>query len=260
MSFYRNVEIIRYEDGEARRTTDVVVEEYPLTLFVGGKELVTLLCSPEGLEYLVVGFLLSEGFIEGSEDIKRLRIDKEKGIADIELSGDKAPAKGIGGSRTITSVSGKVPTFHNMKGTIDTRILENNGFITGYEDVLELMEQFGEKSEVFKKTGGVHSCALGLRGRLEAYHEDIGRHNAMDKAIGHGMEKGIDFGSCIVLTSGRIPSEMLIKAAKRGIPIIASRSAPTALAVELASKLNITLAGFIRGRRFNVYSGFHRIK
>ena len=260
MSFYKNIEIIRYEDDEARRTTDIVVEEYSLTLIVGGKELVTLLCSPEDLEYLVAGFLLSEGFIEGNEDIRSISIDKKTGIAEIELSRDISLVKGLNVRRTLTSVSGKVPTFHDMKSIIETRILENNGFEAGYEDILELMEQFGGKSEVFRKTGGLHSCALGIDGSLEAYHEDIGRHNAMDKTIGHGMKKGIDFSRCIVLTSGRIPSEMLIKAAKRGIPIIASRSAPTALAVELAGKLNITLAGFIRGRRLNVYSGFHRIK
>ena len=96
--------------------------------------------------------------------------------------------------------------------------------------------------------------------RYRLYHEDIGRHNALDKVIGHGAEKGFDFHNCLLLTSGRISSEMLIKAAKRGIPVIASRSAPTVLAVRLAEKLNITLIGFVRGRRFNVYSGFGRIK
>ena len=170
------------------------------------------------------------------------------------------PCRKLYGSRTITSGCGRGPVFYNVKDSIDTRVIENDGFSIGYDSILQLMKRFDEKAEVFKKTGGVHSCALGIEGRIEVYHEDIGRHNAMDKVIGHAVKEGLDFGEAVALTSGRISSEMLVKSAKRGIPIIASRSAPTALAVQLAEKLNITLAGFVRGRRLNVYSGFHRIK
>lgn len=259
MSYYKEIGITRYDAEGVRRTNDIVVEEYPLTLFIEGKEFVTLLCSPADLEYLVSGFLLSEGFIKKSEDIASIRIDMERGIAEIELLRGSALAGKLYGSRTITSGCGRGPVFYNAKDSIDTRVLEDNGFKIEYQGVLNLMKEFDEKSEVFKKTGGVHSCALGIEERIEVYHEDIGRHNAMDKVIGHAMKMGLDFGRSVALTSGRISSEMLVKAAKRGIPIIASRSAPTALAVELAEKLNITLAGFVRGRRFNVYTGFQRI-
>ena len=260
MPYYKDIEITKYDGGEARRTTDIVVEEYPLTLFIEGKEFVTLLCSPEDLEYLVTGFLLSEGFIKDSKDMSRLRIDKEKGIAEIELLRGSALAGKLYGSRTITSGCGRGPVFYNVKDSIDTRVLEDDGFRVGYQSILKLMKQFDQKSEVFKKTGGVHSCALGIEERVEVYHEDIGRHNAMDKVIGHAVKEGLYFGGSVALTSGRISSEMLVKAAKRSIPVIASRSAPTALAVELAEKLNITLVGFARGRRFNIYSAVFRIK
>ncbi len=259
MPYYKDTDIIRCSDKGIQHTTDIVVEEYPLTLFLEGKEFVTLLCSPEDLEYLVTGFLLSEGFIKKNEDIDNIRIDKERGTAEIRLKGGSLLAEKLYGSRTITSGCGRGPVFYNAKDSIDTRVLEDDGFRIEYQSILRLMKQFDEKSEVFKKTGGVHSCAIGTREGIEIYHEDIGRHNAMDKVIGHAVKEGLDFAKCVALTSGRISSEMLVKAAKRGIPVIASRSAPTVLAVRLAEKLNITLAGFVRGRRFNVYSGFHRI-
>ncbi len=259
MSYYKDTKIIRYSHQGVEHTTDIVVEEYPLTLFLEGKEFVTLLCSPEDLEYLVTGFLLSEGFIKSSGDIGRLRIDEKKGVAEIELKGGSILAEKLYGSRTITSGCGRGPVFYNVKDSMDTMVLDKEHRKTEYQTIISLMREFDDRSEVFKKTGGVHSCALGLEGKIEVYHEDIGRHNAMDKVLGHSVQKGLDFDRCVVLASGRISSEMLIKAARRGIPIIASRSAPTVLAVQLAHKLNITLAGFARGRRFNVYSGFQRI-
>ncbi len=259
MSFYKNVSIKRYDAEGGRRTEDIVVREYPLTLFLEDEEFVTLLCSPKDLDYLVTGFLLSEGFIKGPGDIQRLWIDKEKGIAEVELKGAGKLAKSLYGSRTITSGCGRSPTFYNVKDSFDTKVLERDGFKIEYKAVSRLMGQFDGKAEIFKKTGGVHSCGLGIDGDIKVYHEDIGRHNAMDKILGHGVIEGLDFSRCIVLTSGRISSEMLIKAAKRAVPVIASRSAPTVLAIELAKELNITLVGFVRGKRLNVYTAFHRI-
>jgi FdhD protein len=260
MPYYKDTDIVRYSDKGAEHISDIVVEEYPLTLFLEGREFVTLLCSPEDFGYLVTGFLLSEGFIKTNEDIDSMRIDKDKGIAEIELKGGSILAEKLYGTRTITSGCGRGPVFYNVKDSIDTQGLDKDGLKIGYQTIAKLMKEFDGRAIVFKKTGGVHSCALGTGEGIEIYHEDIGRHNAMDKVLGHAVQKNLNFGECIALTSGRISSEMLIKAAKRGIPVIASRSAPTVLAVELANRLNITLAGFVRGRRFNVYSGFNRIK
>lgn len=259
MSFYESVEIVRYDVGGSRRTEDIVVKEYPLTLLVGGREFVTLLCTPRALDYLVMGFLLSEGFIKEYGDIRSLKVDKKRGIAEIELRCNNKLAEKLYGSRTITSGCSRRPVFYNVKSSIDTKAIGGKSFHIGYEYVLSLMKQFDNRAEIFKKTGGVHSCGLGSEGEIEVYHEDIGRHNAMDKILGHGLAKDVDFSRCIILTSGRISSEMLIKAARRAVPIIASKSAPTMLALELAQKLNITLIGFVRGKRLNVYTAFHRV-
>lgn len=260
MAYFEETDIVRYSGQEIECTRDIVVEEYPLTLFLGGREIVTLLCSPEDLEYLVIGFLLSEGFIRNLEDITNLRIDSKEGIADIELGRESAFAEKLYGSRTITSGCGRAPVFYNVKDSMDTRTLDKDSPEIEPETVIRLVKEFDGMAIVFKQTGGVHSCAVALNGVLEIYHEDIGRHNAVDKVLGHGTKNGVDFENSIVITSGRISSEMLIKAAKRGIPVIVSRSAPTGLSVKLAKELNVTLVGFARGKRFNVYSGFHRVK
>ncbi len=121
--------------------------------------------------------------------------------------------------------------------------------------IKELVKDFNKKSQLFVKTGGVHSCALCSIQEILIFQEDIGRHNALDKVFGKALMDDISTRDKIILTSGRISSEILIKAAKRQIPVIVSRSAPTSLSVEMANKLNITLIGFARGGgKMNIYS------
>ena len=121
------------------------------------------------------------------------------------------------------------------------------------------MKKLEEKSLTFKNTGGVHSCALCSQESIEVLAEDIGRHNAVDKVFGECFMRGIFTQNKAILTSGRVSSEILIKVAKRKIPIIASHSAPTNLAVDLAERLNITLIGFVRGKRINIYTHNYRV-
>ena len=115
-------------------------------------------------------------------------------------------------------------------------------------------------SKLFKSTGGAHAAALCDSDRLLVFKEDIGRHNAVDKAFGECLTNGIETEGKLLLTSGRISSEILLKSVKRGIAILASRSAPTSLAVQFAEKAGLTLVGFVRGKRMNVYSNAQRIK
>jgi len=110
------------------------------------------------------------------------------------------------------------------------------------------------------KTGAVHSCQLFFDNNYSYFFEDIGRHNAVDKIIGLSLIKNLDLSEAILMTSGRISSEMLIKVAKIKIPILISSAAPTALAIEKAREINMTLIGFARGERFNIYSGKNRVQ
>jgi FdhD protein len=126
-------------------------------------------------------------------------------------------------------------------------------------EILKLVGAVQDKALLFKSTGGVHSAALAERDKLLFYNEDIGRHNAVDKIVGQCILKNISLEDKILLTSGRISSEIVIKGAKLGLPIIVSRSAPTSLAVALARETGITLVGFARGKRLNIYSHTIRI-
>jgi FdhD protein len=121
------------------------------------------------------------------------------------------------------------------------------------------VEDLHHQSETYRRTHGVHNTALAEPGRIVLFRSDIGRHNAVDMVVGHGFLNGIPFGEKLLLTTGRLTSEILIKCAKVGIAVLVSRNTATTLAVELAKALNITLIGYVRGGKFTVYSGNERI-
>lgn len=259
MELTRDIPITKYDNGKVLSIDDVVVKEYALTIMLDGKEFITLLCTPSSLDCLTVGFLLSESIIKSKADIKRIRIDEEKGIAEVDTFKSSLIAKNLHGKRTMTTGCGKGSTFYNAVDSLNckkvSRVME-----LSVQVILELMRDFNKRSELFLNTGGVHSVALGTDAGIMLFHEDVGRHNAMDKVVGEASLKDIELADKIVLTSGRVSSEMLIKAAKAQIPVVVSRSAPTDLAVDLANQLGITVIGFARGQRMNIYSNPDRIK
>lgn len=245
-------------DGDGRRDIDdQVIVETPLTIYVNGDEFVTLLCTPEHDDMLAVGFLRSEGLIGSMDDISSLRVDKVKGFVYVEIKGGGLAEK-LYGKRTITSGCGKGTVFFSVLDSLKTKPVASAQCIS-YLQVLRLFGLLQEKAVLFKATGGIHSAALCTPDEVVYFCEDIGRHNAVDKIIGLCMKNGITIEDKILVSSGRISSEILVKTAKLGIPVLISRSAPTTLSIELAEKLGITLIGFVRGRRFNVYSHTDRV-
>lgn len=234
---------------------DNIIVEYPLTIFINNKEFITLLCSPKSLENLAIGFLESEGIINKKENINNIKIDVKNGMIYIDLNKTHKLAEKLMGKRTITSGCGKGTIFYNVIDSFKTKKINNN--VKADKKIFcELMSEFNEKSEMFIKTGGVHSCALCNKNKILLFEEDIGRHNAVDKIFGKSLLENINLKEKILITSGRITSEIIIKAAKREIPIIVSRSAPTNLAIDIAKELNITLIGFARGKKLNMYTNF----
>lgn len=258
MSVTKEIEITKVWEEKLEEIEDTVVVEYPLTIFINEEEFITLLCSPRALDYLVVGFLASEGIIKDKKQIKSLQIDSEKGHAYIELTNFSSFSDKLFGKRTVTTGCGKGTVFYNVLDSLAANINEDTLTITA-EGVLKLIREFNQSSDTFKDTGGVHSCSLCDANGMLIFQEDIGRHNALDKIIGEAQYKNIVLKDKILLTSGRISSEMIIKASKHNIPIIISRSAATELSINIAKELNITLIGFARGKRMNIYNGKNRV-
>jgi len=249
--------IQRITEEDKSDTVDKVVRELPLTIILNDEELVTLLCSPIDLKYLALGFLYSEGLLKGKDEIKKILVDEARGVVRFQTEGDKGDLRAF--KRLITSGCGRGASFYSAVDIQNQAKIDSQITISSSE-VFDLVNQFQHRSKVFKATGGVHSAALSDGNKILIFAEDIGRHNAIDKIFGQCLLEDIPLEERLILTSGRISSEILLKVAKRKIPIIISKSAPTNLAIKLAGDLGITLIGFARGRRMNVYTNVWRVK
>ncbi len=252
------VPVLRLSEGSSSEIEDVVAREFPLTIILNNQELVTLLCSPKDLKYLAIGFLFSEGLLGSKADIKKVMVDDQRGVVRVETEGADALADDLVFKRFITSGCGRGASFYSAADVQDQVMVESQTKISA-NDVHTLMNEFIRHSEVFKTTGGVHSAALCDTKSILVFNEDIGRHNAIDKIFGQCVLEDIPIDERIIVTSGRISSEILLKVAKRSLPILISKSAPTDLGVKLANDLGITLLGFVRGKRINAYANSWRI-
>jgi len=233
------------------RTSEVaaeVVREQPLTVYVNGEKFLTLLCSPMTLEALVVGYLWMEKVIGAVEDIVALAVSAVDGRADVTLA---APVT-LPTERILTSGCGGGITFR-----IDHRLFPRlRSSLKVRPSQLALgMKQLFQAAEHYQRSRGIHGAALHDGERLLVVAEDVGRHNAVDKVKGRALLEGIDTADRILLSTGRISSEMLLKAARMGVPVVASRTSPTEMAVALAEQLNITVCGYVRPDTLNLYAG-----
>ncbi|TXC93062.1 formate dehydrogenase accessory sulfurtransferase FdhD [Metabacillus litoralis] len=254
-----NRKIIKYVNGKLIDTDDHIVSEFPLTIIVNDQEFATMVCTPTHFEEMVIGFLASEGVIRFYDDIKSLHIDESTGFAYITLHVDIAPDQQQYTKRFIGSCCGKSRQFY-FQNDVKTAKTSTAKLTITPEQCIQLMGDMQSSSIVFKDTGGVHNAALCTAEELLVSMTDIGRHNALDKLYGYSILNKISVRDKIIVFSGRISSEVLVKAAKIGVGIVLSKSAPTDLAIKLAEDLNITAVGFIRGQSFNVYSHPERIK
>lgn len=250
--------ILRVSKEGKKDTEDIITKEFPLTIILNNQELVTLLCSPANLKYLAVGFLFSEGLLKSKDEIKKIIVDDRRGVVRVETEGDKGFTNELVSKRLITSGCGKGASFYRAADVQGQARIQSQLKISARE-VFDLVNEFQHRSQVYRATGGVHSAALCNAKGILVFSEDIGRHNAIDKVFGECMLTDIPTDDCMIITSGRISSEILLKVAKRKIPIIISTSAPTNLGVRLANDLGMTLIGFVRGKRMNVYTNGWRV-
>ena len=251
------IPILRLTEGGRSNIEDVVAREFPLTIILNNQELVTLLCSPTDLRYLAIGFLSSEGLLRGKDEIKKITVDERRGVVRMETEETGELAREALFKRFITSGCGRGASFYSAADATGQKV--ESQLEMSAHDVFTLVGEFQHRSWTYRATGGVHSAALCDTKNILLFSEDIGRHNAIDKIFGECVLKDIPTDDRVVITSGRISSEILLKVAKRNIPIIISKSAPTDLGVKLANDLGVTLLGFVRGKRINAYTNNWRI-
>lgn len=247
------------QKGEWRKMEEVLVVEQPVTIYFNNRELVTLLCTPEYLEDLAVGFLVGEGFLVEPQDLEAVTADYQGGQVWVSSLKEDILTSKTFLRRYLTTGCGKGTGFYSFDDVRRLKPLEKSLRVAPTE-VLALVQGLQERSLLFRATGGVHSGALGKGEKIAVYREDLGRHNAVDKIIGYCWRQRIEPQRYMLVISGRVSSEILLKTAKAGIEVLVSRSAPTRLAVEWAQQLGITLIGFARGGRFNVYTHPERVE
>ena len=255
----REALILKVSGTAVEGTVDEVASELPIRLILNNEQLVTLLCTPAELEELAVGFLLSEGLLKNRAAIKKLEIIERDAAIRIKLSDLPADWEKMFEKRTISSGCGKGITFTNYRMYADQRINVTGELMT-LGDIKNLLKTFKNISSLYLETGGVHSAALSDGKDLLFFSEDIGRHNAVDKLIGKAFLQSVPVENKILLTSGRVTSEIVTKAGRNRFPILISRAAPSCMAVSYAEDMGITLVGFARGDRMNIYTWPSRIR
>jgi FdhD protein len=239
---------LKLRGDRVEQVSGEVVREQPLTVSVNGERFLTLLCSPVQLEALVIGYLWMEKVIEDVDDVTALAVSAVDGRADVTL---RAPVA-LPTERILTSGCGGGITFR-----IDHRLfprLRSHLRIRPQEIAARMKDLFAAAVH-YRESRGIHGAALADADHLLVVAEDVGRHNAVDKVKGEALLRGLPTEDHMLLSTGRVSSEMLLKAARMGVPIVASRTSPTEMAVALAEQLNVTVCGYVRGDTLNVYAG-----
>lgn len=252
MKSTRKHQTIKFSDGKFTAHEDLLASESLLTLVINDKEVLSLYCTPLMVRELVVGLVMTEGIADGI-CTERMTVNySDEGIrVELHAEGEVRMDRG-----TVTSGCVGGLSFAGK----DTNDAASDNLTVNATEMIELFGRFQKRSELHARTGCVHSAAIAEpQEGIVAFAEDIGRHNAVDKAIGYTLLEGMDFKGKMMMASGRLSSEITSKCSKWGIPIVISRAAPTALAVDIAEKSGLTLVGFLRGRHFNVYTHPHRI-
>lgn len=254
----RDVPILKVSGRDIHGEVDVVAAELPITLTLNGENLVTLLCTPTELEELAVGFLLSEGILRDRASLQRIGVRDRDYAVDIEVRDLPEDWSKMFERRTLSSGCGSGITFTSFRTEADRRIPSKGALMT-LEQVKEILREFRSISSLYRETGGVHSAALSDGIRILFFSEDIGRHNAVDKLIGKACLRSVPLENKILITSGRVTSEIVTKAGRSRFPVVISRAAPSCMAIDYAEDVGVTLVGFARGNRMNIYTWPNRI-
>ena len=233
-----------------------ICEEVPVDLYLNGRKMLTFMCTSSNFKELAAGYLYSRRLINKLEDIQALAACEDMRKMYVKINGDIP--------ETEFSLTGVLSSGCGSGSPYDENALlsikNNSNFSIGIDKLKELSVEMFSKAILYKTMGGLHCSCLADDNGIQALKEDIGRHNAVDKAIGKGLFLGLNFSNMAILTTGRISSDMLLKAAVSGFPIVVSRSIPSNLAVDMAKKMGITMVGRVMMSNPIVYSHSHRIE
>ena len=236
-----------------------MAEEKPLHIFLNRTHYATILCSPTNLKELAVGHVLSDGIIKSIEEIEKISF-KGEGVCHVKLKPNIDLEKRLKlskhFSRIILSACGGSCSCQPSKRLPKIR----SKLTVNAEIILDCVNRLNFIAKTFRKTGGVHAAAI-YKGdeTLVALAEDVGRHNAVDKVIGIGALNKTDFSECFLALSGRLTGDIVLKAARVGLPIVASLAAAIDSGIAIAKDAGLTLIGFVRGKRMNIYNFPERI-
>ncbi len=273
-----DLDYLEFDGDTATAVRRPVIAETPWALFINGHEWLTFMCSPVGLHHLALGFMLSEGLIAGLDDVWKLKVhldddrvymlfpeaglngelrmqgcEEAVGSIDVRLKGAPPARKE---RRILTSGCGGGVTFDDLSG--DRPPLQSDLQVTPAQ-ITALMRALNEAAGLYRTSRGVHTSALACGEELLLVAEDVGRHNTLDKLRGAALLQGIATRDRILVSSGRISSEMITKARKMEAPVVVSRTSPTVMSIRLARAWNITLIGYVRGGRMRIYHGAGRV-
>jgi FdhD protein len=257
----RQVEIFRLdlETGKMQKTVDCIAEEVPLQISINSAYSLVIWCSPKQFKELAVGYLLAEEILKSVDEIQETATDEAKFTCQINLKSgidlDERMKHLPIHKRVVPLIKASTSAYQRaaipqVKSPLKVKA----------QTILDCINDLNTRATGFKETGGLHDSAIYTSGgSLVAFAEDVGRHNTVDKVIGMAALNKANLGDCFMTITGRVPGDMIYKAAKVGIPLVASMAAVLSSGVVAAEKANIGLVGFVRGKRMNIYTGAERI-
>lgn len=256
----QSVPVIRYKGNTRLEVADEIVTEAELRVFLDDQLLQTMYCTPTQIEELIVGNLHAQGLITDPAQVRDIQVQplSSSGVAlEVRITTIGAPARDSSAGRIITTSGASFQPQANVDLHRPDRSMTLD-----ISRITAISAAFQDTSALFARTGGNHACALIREGEMILFREDIGRHNALDKLIGWALLDGIDLAACLILLSGRMASEMTMKVLRTPVTALLSRAAPTDRSIRLARDYNLTMMGFIRGDRLNIYNlnGGHMIQ
>jgi len=255
--YLKTVVIDKLIENEAHEVEDVTIEEARLNLFLNGEKAISMMTIPKDQDAHAIGFLMSENVISSIDDIEELKVSDDGLRVDVKAKIDEASLQNLYKEKTLVSGCGGGVTG-NVEGSLEIPFNQTAFKITP-ETISREVKIFYQESELYNLTGCVHKAMIYLLDGQTITAEDIGRHNAIDKVMGKCKLQKLDTTKSVLFVSGRLSSEMVTKAVMHRIPIVVSRTAPTYLGVQTAHKHGITLIGFARGKKMNLYTHSGRI-